>query len=286
MPLKPGSPRLALFPHVKLTRASAHLRGWCRPSELMLDYRSGGQESPLWGGRMFDAIIVGARCGGSPTAMLLAKRGYRVLLVDRARFPSDTLSTHWIWPPGIACLKRWGLLDRLSSTNCPLFHTMGLDLGELRFAGDLPPTEGVAEICAPRRMLLDKLLLDAAAEAGAEIREAFTVTNLTYSGDKVTGVTGHGQTGTEISEEAQIVIGTSERASPWSRNSLTFSARQSASSRSEEPEPCPISFASRTAMVGLWSAMRVFTRTRSSPKAFRTLSAVPNGWRMPSMPVF
>src|SRR5207245_651913 len=151
---------------------------------------------------MFDAIIVGARCGGSPTAMLLARHGYRVLLVDRATFPSDTLSTHWIWPPGIACLKRWGLLDRLSSTNCPLFHTMGLDLGELHFAGDLPPTEGVAEICAPRRTLLDKLLLDAAMEAGAEVREGFTVTELTYSGDRVTGVRGHGKTGTDASEES------------------------------------------------------------------------------------
>ena len=62
---------------------------------------------------MFDAIVVGARCGGSPTAMLLARYGYRVLLVDRANFPSDTISTHWIWPLGNACLKRWGLLDRV-----------------------------------------------------------------------------------------------------------------------------------------------------------------------------
>src|SRR5437764_11888445 len=148
----------------------------------MIDRRA--NEAPVQGGGMFDAIIVGARCGGSPTAMLLARHGYRVLVVDRARFPSDTLSTHWIWPPGIACLKRWGLLDRLAATNCPLFHRMGLDLGGLRFAGDMPPMEGVAEICAPRRMVLDKLLLDGAAEAGAEIREGFTVTELIFSGDK------------------------------------------------------------------------------------------------------
>jgi 2-polyprenyl-6-methoxyphenol hydroxylase-like FAD-dependent oxidoreductase len=78
---------------------------------------------------MFDAIVVGARCGGSPTAMLLARRGYRVLSVDRATFPSDTISTHFIWTPGVACLKRWGLLDRLSSTNCPASCAVGLDLG-------------------------------------------------------------------------------------------------------------------------------------------------------------
>src|SRR5205814_10205613 len=72
---------------------------------------------------------------------------------------------------------------------------------------------GVAEICAPPRMLLDKLLLDAAAEAGAEIREAFTVTELLYSGDRVTGVRGRGQTGTDVSEEARIVIGADGRNS-------------------------------------------------------------------------
>lgn len=60
---------------------------------------------------MFDAIVVGTRCGGSPTAMLVAWHGYRVLLVDRARFPSDTVLTHFIWPPGVERLKRWGLLE-------------------------------------------------------------------------------------------------------------------------------------------------------------------------------
>jgi len=61
---------------------------------------------------MYDVIVVGARCGGSPTAMLLARRGYRVLVVDRASFPSDTMSTHFVMTPGVVCLKRWGLLDQ------------------------------------------------------------------------------------------------------------------------------------------------------------------------------
>jgi flavin-dependent dehydrogenase len=63
----------------------------------------------------YDAIVVGARCAGSPTAMLLARKGYKVLVVDRATFPSDTLSTHILHPPGVAGLKKWGLLDRLTS---------------------------------------------------------------------------------------------------------------------------------------------------------------------------
>lgn len=61
---------------------------------------------------MYDAIVIGARCAGSPTAMLLARKGYRVLLLDRGSFPSDTLSTHYIHQPGVASLARWGLLER------------------------------------------------------------------------------------------------------------------------------------------------------------------------------
>jgi 2-polyprenyl-6-methoxyphenol hydroxylase-like FAD-dependent oxidoreductase len=67
----------------------------------------------------YDAIVVGARCAGSPTAMLLARRGHRVLVVDRATFPSDTISTHLIHPPGVASLERWGLLDAVVSRGSP-----------------------------------------------------------------------------------------------------------------------------------------------------------------------
>src|SRR5512144_1837359 len=71
----------------------------------------------------YDAIVVGARCAGSPTAMLLARKGYRVLAVDRATFPSDTISTHLIHPPGLGALKRWGVFDRVVATGCPPIHT-------------------------------------------------------------------------------------------------------------------------------------------------------------------
>ena len=77
----------------------------------------------------YDAIVVGARCAGSPTAMLLARKGYRVLVIDRATFPSDTVSTHLIHPPGIAALGRWGLLDRLTATGCPPIDTYLFDFG-------------------------------------------------------------------------------------------------------------------------------------------------------------
>ena len=71
----------------------------------------------------YDAIVVGARCAGSPTPMLLARKGYKVLVVDRARFPSDTVSTHLLHSPGVAALQRWGLLDQLTATDCPPIHT-------------------------------------------------------------------------------------------------------------------------------------------------------------------
>ncbi|HEV7949599.1 MAG TPA: FAD-dependent monooxygenase, partial [Glaciihabitans sp.] len=83
----------------------------------------------------FDVIVVGARCAGSPTAMLMSRNGYRVLVVDRANFPSDTISTHFIQPPGVAKLKQWGLLDRLTATGCPPIDTFAFDFGVFTITG-------------------------------------------------------------------------------------------------------------------------------------------------------
>jgi len=124
--------------------------------------------------KAYDVIIVGARCAGSPTAMLLARKGYRVLVVDRATFPSDTVSTHVVHPPGVAALARWGLIDRLTVTGCPPIHTYTFDFGPFTIAGSPGTSDTPVAYCA-RRTVLDKLLVDAAAEAGAEIREGFTL---------------------------------------------------------------------------------------------------------------
>src|SRR5262245_54618878 len=129
---------------------------------------------------MYDAIVVGARCAGSPTAMLLARRGYRVLLVDRATFPSDqAMSTHIVWQPGTARLARSGLLERVAASGCPPVTTARFDLGPFVLSGDLPASDGVAEAFAPRRTVLDKVLVDGAVEAGAELREGVTIEDLT-----------------------------------------------------------------------------------------------------------
>jgi flavin-dependent dehydrogenase len=155
---------------------------------------------------VYDAIVVGARCAGSPTAMLLARAGYRVLVLDRATFPSDTISTHLIHPPGVAALRRWGLLERLEATGCPPIDTYSFDFGPFTIAGG-PGTDDEPRAYCPRRTVLDKLLVDAAVEAGAEVREGFTVSDLVFENGRVTGVTGHSRNGPTVSERARVVIG-------------------------------------------------------------------------------
>jgi 2-polyprenyl-6-methoxyphenol hydroxylase-like FAD-dependent oxidoreductase len=156
---------------------------------------------------MYDAIVVGARCAGSPTAMLLARKGYRVLLVDRDTFPSDHLSTHWVHQPGVDRLQRWGLRQRLAATGCPPITSITMDLGPFSLRGTPPPAGSVAEGYCARRTVLDKLLVDAAAEAGAELRERFSVQGLVWDGDRVTGITGRSAGGAAVTERGAIVIG-------------------------------------------------------------------------------
>jgi 2-polyprenyl-6-methoxyphenol hydroxylase-like FAD-dependent oxidoreductase len=156
---------------------------------------------------MYDAIIVGARCAGSPTAMLLARKGYRVLLVDKATFPSDTMSAHFVRIPGIARLKRWGLLDKIIDSKCPPISTLSIDLGPIALSGTPPPVDEVAMAYAPRRFVLDKILVDAAVEAGAELREGFLVEEVVMDGDRVTGITGRHPGGRSVKEKARLVIG-------------------------------------------------------------------------------
>jgi flavin-dependent dehydrogenase len=160
----------------------------------------------------YDAIVVGARCGGSPTAMLLARKGYNVLVVDRATFPSDTMSTHIVHPPGVAALRRWGLLDRLSATGCPPIDTYAFDFGPFTISGS-PGNDDASIAYCPRRTVLDKLLVDGASEAGAEVREGFTVEDVVVADGRVTGVRGHGKGGKTVTEQAKVVIGADGRHS-------------------------------------------------------------------------
>lgn len=160
----------------------------------------------------YDAIIVGARCAGAPTAMLLARAGYKVLVVDRSTFPSDTISTHVLHPQGVAALKRWGLLDRLVASGCPPIDTYMFDFGPLAITGK-PGTPASPIAYCPRRTILDKLLVDGAVESGAEVREGFTITEIVIEDGIVRGVRGHVKDGPIVTEHARIVIGADGRSS-------------------------------------------------------------------------
>lgn len=156
---------------------------------------------------IYDAIVVGARCAGAPTAMLLARRGYRVLLLDKAGFPSDTLPTHYIHQPGVARLARWGLLDKVVASNCPPIRQYTFDVGPFALVGVPPATDSIAEAYAPRRKVLDQILVEAAVRAGAEVREHFVVQAIVTDGERVIGIRGHAIGGAMVSEQARIVIG-------------------------------------------------------------------------------
>jgi flavin-dependent dehydrogenase len=160
----------------------------------------------------YDAIVVGARCAGSPAAMLLARKGYKVLLLDKTTFPSDTISTHLIHPPGVSALKRWGLLDGVVGTGCPPIDTYAFDFGPFTISG-APGTEDAPVSYAPRRTVLDKLLVDAASSAGAEVREGFTVDEVVSENGSVTGIRGHGRGGQSVVEHARVVVGADGRHS-------------------------------------------------------------------------
>jgi 2-polyprenyl-6-methoxyphenol hydroxylase-like FAD-dependent oxidoreductase len=160
----------------------------------------------------YDAIVVGARCAGSPTAMLLARRGYKVLVVDSATFPSDTISTHLVHPPGVAALKKWGLLDRLTATGCQPIDMYVFDFGPFTITG-APGNDESPVAYGPRRTVLDKLLVDAASEAGAEVREAFTVEDVVVEDGRVTGIRGHSKSGRSVTENAHVTVGADGRHS-------------------------------------------------------------------------
>lgn len=156
---------------------------------------------------MYDVIIVGARVAGASTALLLARRGVKVLCVDQAHFPSDTLSTHQIQLPGVARLKRWGLLDSIIAANTPATRELRLDTGNVVLAGRLPAFEGVDAIYGPRRTILDKILVDSARASGAEVREDLIVEELSSANGRVSGVRGRAKSGLLVTETAPLIIG-------------------------------------------------------------------------------
>src|SRR6266850_1784553 len=158
---------------------------------------------------MCDVIVVGARCAGSAIAMLLARKGYRVVLLDRDTFPSDMMmSTHFIHQRGVACLARWGLRDQVVSTESAPVTRFDIDVGPFTLSGSPPSVDGEACAFAPRRIFLDEILIRAAASSGVDVREGCRVEALLMEDGRVTGVRGLIEKGRgTFLEKARIVIG-------------------------------------------------------------------------------
>jgi 2-polyprenyl-6-methoxyphenol hydroxylase-like FAD-dependent oxidoreductase len=156
----------------------------------------------------YDAVIVGARVAGAATAMMLARFGLRVLLVDRARYGADTMSTHAFMRGGVLQLARWGLLDKVIAAGTPPVRRT-----VFRYADDVVPVEirpayGVDALYAPRRTVLDPILVDAAIAAGAQVRFGVAVADVTrdrHGG--IDGVTGRTRDGHPFHAAARIVVG-------------------------------------------------------------------------------
>ncbi|HEX5404608.1 MAG TPA: FAD-dependent oxidoreductase [Pseudonocardiaceae bacterium] len=156
---------------------------------------------------MYDAIVVGARCAGAPTALLMARAGYQVLLLDKSAYGSDTLSTHLIHQPGVAALARWGVLDSVCASGCPPLARTIYEVADIRIDGYAGGVAGQRAKFAPRRHVLDALLVDAAIEAGVEFRERCRVTGLVWDeAGRVVGVEGrHGDR--VFTEATRLVVG-------------------------------------------------------------------------------
>src|ERR1700730_11756617 len=168
---------------------------------------------------MYDVVVVGARCAGSSLAMLLARRGHRVALVDRAVFPSDTLSTHFLWQKGAARLQAWGVLDDLIARGCEPIQQLTVDFGRVTLTGQAPAVDGVRDTYCPGRTVLDKVLVDTAVQAGAELFDGCAVGELDWSDGRVTGLRARQRrSGVELKLTARFVVGADGLHSTVARN--------------------------------------------------------------------
>jgi 2-polyprenyl-6-methoxyphenol hydroxylase-like FAD-dependent oxidoreductase len=147
--------------------------------------------SVVTGEKEYDAVIVGARCAGSTLAIALAERDWDVLVVDRDTFPSETVSTHFMYPNTLARFEQLGVLDTLrASHEVPMLQFRVLALGH-EIIGKFTPIDGFGGSIGPRRSALDKAIVDTALGAGAEGRFGERVVDLIGSGteeDPVSGV--------------------------------------------------------------------------------------------------
>jgi flavin-dependent dehydrogenase len=158
-----------------------------------------------------DVVVVGARAAGAATALLLARLGHHVVLVDRAVFPADTLSTHQLARPGVVQLHRWGLLDAVLASGAPPIRTVTFTAEGETTSRTVKHKAGVDLLLAPRRYVLDTIVADAAAEAGVDVRQGFVVAGVrrdhTGRAVGIRGGSGTGNGGGDVDIDARYVVG-------------------------------------------------------------------------------
>ena len=156
----------------------------------------------------YDVIVVGGRVAGAATAMLLARGGLQVLLLEAARPGTDTLSTHALTRGGVLQLHRWGLLDTIVDSGTPAIHRTEFGYGDEHDTVPIRPGDGIPALYAPRRTILDSVLLHAARAAGAEIHTSTRVTGLLTESKRIHGVEGiHRGTGPPFRATAALTVG-------------------------------------------------------------------------------
>jgi flavin-dependent dehydrogenase len=165
----------------------------------------------------YDVVIAGARCAGAATAMLLARQGARVLLLDRSRYGTDTLSTHALMRGAVLQLHRWGLLPQVIAAGTPAVRSATFHLPGAVSTVAIKPRNGADGLYAPRRTVLDAILVDAARSAGADVRFGTSVTGLQRDRTgRVTGITGRAGTA-RLEVGADLVVGADGRRSAVAR---------------------------------------------------------------------
>ena len=170
----------------------------------------------------YDVIVVGARCAGAATAMRLSALGYDVLAFDKSRLGSDTVSTHALMRPAVLLLKRWGITERLDAEGTPRIKKTTFVYSDDRGSETIPvsikPRRGVDALYAPRRTVLDRVMAEAASDAGADVRHGVTLTELLRNGaGRVTGVRVVDEAGQVVEVKARLVIGADGRRSTVAR---------------------------------------------------------------------
>jgi flavin-dependent dehydrogenase len=156
----------------------------------------------------YDAVVVGARCAGAATALLLAREGLRVLVIDRGRYGTDTLSTHALMRGAVLQLHRWGLLEAIEAEGTPVVRSTTFHYADEVIRVPIKPRDGIRGLYAPRRTVIDRVLVDAARDAGAEFAYGVRLVNLARTSDgRVEGVVVEDDTGHPRSVGAGIVVG-------------------------------------------------------------------------------